>query len=43
MKRRCLTKQNIQVAERNAREQFTRIFTSFGFKKVEIEFVAPKK
>ncbi len=43
MKRRCLTKQNIQAAERNAREQFTRIFTSFGFKKVEIEFVAPKK
>lgn len=39
MLRRCLTKQNLQNAEQGAHEQFTRIFKSFGFKKVEIEFL----
>lgn len=38
MLRRCLTKQNLQDAESGAREHFTRIFKSFGFKKVEISF-----
>lgn len=41
MMRRCLTKQNLNAAEKNAREQFTRIFRAFGFKTVYIEFVKP--
>lgn len=38
MKRRCLTPQNMQTAERSARNEFTRLFKAFGFKKVIIEF-----
>lgn len=44
MKKRCLTAQNLQTTEKNARTQFTRIFKAFGFKKVEIEFTnAPQQ
>lgn len=35
---RSLTSQNLKTAERNARETFTHIFKSLGFKKVEISF-----
>lgn len=38
MMQRCLTPQNLQTAERNARDEFTRIFKSFGFKAVTIQF-----
>lgn len=38
MMQRCLTPQNLQTAERNARNEFTRIFKSFGFKTVNIQF-----
>lgn len=38
MMQRCLTPQNLQTAERNARNEFTRIFKSFGFKTVTIQF-----
>lgn len=38
MMQRCLTPQNLQTAERNARDEFTRIFKSFGFKTVNIQF-----
>ena len=38
MKQRCLTEENIQKAESNAREQFTSLFRSFGFNTVECHF-----
>lgn len=38
MMQRCLTPQNLQTAERNARNEFTRIFKAFGFKTVTIQF-----
>lgn len=38
MKQRCLTPQNMQTAERTARSEFTKLFTSLGFKHVIIEF-----
>lgn len=38
MRRRCLTPQNMQRAENNARTQFFRIFQQMGFKRVDIVF-----
>ena len=38
MKRRQLTPANIQLAQDNAREQFTAIFRNFGFQIVEVRF-----
>lgn len=38
MKQRCLTPQNMQTAERTARAEFTRLFRSFGFKHIIIDF-----
>lgn len=38
MKRRCLTRRNLDAAEKNARERFTSIFKAFGFKEVKVEF-----
>lgn len=38
MLKRCLTPANLKAAEKTAREQFTRIFKTFGFKEVKIEF-----
>ena len=38
MLRRCLTPQNMQAAEQNAREQIERLFSSLGFKKTDITF-----
>lgn len=38
MKHRCLTADNLQTAENAARERFTMIFQSLGFKKVNISF-----
>lgn len=35
---RCMTPDRLRTAERNAREEFTRIFQSLGFKRVEITF-----
>lgn len=43
MRKRCLTPQNLKRAEDNAREHFTQIFKSFGFKTVNIEFEQPYK
>lgn len=38
MRSRCLTPQNLQAAESNARRQFERIFRQMGFKRVVIKF-----
>lgn len=38
MRRRCLTKENIENARENARQQFTRMMKALGYKKVGIEF-----
>lgn len=38
MRRRCLTPQNMQAAESNARQQFERIFRQMGFKRVVVKF-----
>jgi len=38
MKRRQLTPANIQLAQDNAREQFTALFRNFGFQFVEVQF-----
>ncbi len=38
MMNRCLTSQNVQTAERNARERITQVFRAMGFKRVDIEF-----
>lgn len=43
MLRRCLTRQNLEQAEQNAREQFEKIFRSLGFGTVEITFEPLKK
>jgi hypothetical protein len=37
MMTRCMTTENKQAAERNARSQFTTLFQSFGFHTVEID------
>lgn len=42
MIKRCITKQNLNLADKQAREHFTRIFKSLGFKKVEIEMPHPQ-
>ncbi len=38
MKRRCLTKENIESAENNATKQFFQMFKAMGFKYVEVRF-----
>ena len=38
MRRRCLTPQNMQAAETNARQQFERVFRQMGFKRVVVKF-----
>ena len=38
MRRRCLTPQNLQAAETNARQQFERVFRQMGFKRVVVKF-----
>lgn len=38
MKRRALTPENLTAAETNGRQVFTRLFQSFGYKKIEITF-----
>lgn len=38
MRHRSITAANLQLAEENAREQFTALFRKFGFKTVEIHF-----
>ena len=38
MLRRCLTPQNLKQAEANARSQFTHLFQTLGFKRVDIHF-----
>ena len=37
---RCLTAQNLQTAERNARERISQVFRAMGFKRVDITFEA---
>lgn len=39
MKQRALTPENMAAAEANGRQTFTRLFQSFGYKKVEVSFV----
>ena len=38
MRRRCLTKENIENARENARQQFTQMMKALGYKKVGIVF-----
>ena len=38
MMQHCLTKENLQAAETNGREQFTNMLKSMGYSKVKIEF-----
>ena len=38
MRHRCMTPQNIRIAQENACEHFTRIFKAFGFKTIDIHF-----
>ena len=38
MRQHCLTKENLQAAETNGREQFTNMLKSMGYSKVKIEF-----
>ena len=38
MKKRCLTPQNIQAAERNAKQQFREMLKTMGFPNVKVEF-----
>ena len=38
MKKRCLTPQNIQAAERNAKHQFREMLKTMGFPNVKVEF-----
>ncbi len=40
---RCLTAQNLQTAERNARERISQVFRAMGFKRVDITFEASPK
>lgn len=40
MMQRCLTNQNLQTAERNARERISQVFRAMGFKRVDITFEA---
>lgn len=40
MMQRCLTAQNLQTAERNARERVSQVFRAMGFKRVDITFGA---
>ena len=41
MLRRCLTRQNINTAEQNARNQFHKLMLSMGYKKVNIQVEKP--
>ena len=38
---RCMTEENLRTAENNAREQFTNMLRSMGFKYVTVEFEKP--
>ena len=38
MRRRCLTKENIENARENARQQFTQMMKALGYKKAGIVF-----
>ena len=38
MRLHCLTKENLQAAETNGREQFTNMLKSMGYSKVKVEF-----
>ena len=38
MKTHCLTKENLQAAEANGHEQFTRMMQSMGYKNVKVKF-----
>lgn len=35
---RCMTKENIQIAQANAKVQFTQLLRSMGFEKIKIDF-----
>ncbi len=43
MMERCLTAQNLQTAERNARERIAQVFRAMGFKRVDITFLASER
>ena len=38
MRKRCMTKANINTAEENAKEQFSKMLTSIGNKNVKVTF-----
>ncbi len=39
---RCMTKENIMIAERNAKQQFVQFLHSMGYKNIKVEFM-PRK
>ena len=38
MKKRCVTNENVQIAQRNAIQQFEKIFMAMGFMYVNVHF-----
>ena len=40
---RCMTTENIRIAEKNAKQQFTQFLRSMGYKNIKVEFVTKKQ
>ena len=40
---RCMTAENIKIAEKNAKQQFTQFLRSMGYKNIKVEFVSKKQ
>ena len=40
---RCMTAENIRIAEKNAKQQFTQFLRSMGYKNIKVEFVTKKQ
>lgn len=43
MLKRCLTPENLRIAREHAKEEFTKLFRSMGYRNVEIEFENSQK
>ena len=40
---RCMTTENIRIAEKNAKQQFTQFLRSMGYKNIKVEFASKKQ
>ena len=38
-----MTVENIRIAEKNAKQQFTQVLRSMGYKNIKVEFVTKKQ